>query len=110
MTKDCLFCKIINKEIPSDIVFENENVVVFRDIKPKAPIHLLIVPKKHIPTANDLKASDNNLLGELFTTAKEVAKIEGVKDSGYRLSINVGEGGGQEIFHLHIHLLGKIKK
>ncbi len=107
--KDCIFCKIINKEIPSDLVFENEEIVVFKDINPKAPIHFLIVPKKHISSVDEVSKDDKNVLGELILTAKEVAKKIGISDFGYKLTINVGEGGGQEVFHLHVHLLGKRK-
>ncbi len=103
---DCLFCKIIKKEIPSKTVLENESVIVFEDINPKMPVHLLVVPKKHIASVNEIKEEDKELIGELFLTAKQAAEKVGVKDKGYKLSVHVGEGGGQEIFHLHIHLLG----
>ncbi len=103
----CLFCKIANKEISSEFVLENEDAVVFKDINPKASVHLLVVPKKHISTVNDIKEEDCELIGKLFLTAKEAAKEMGVVESGYNLQVNVGEGGGQEIFHLHIHLLAK---
>lgn len=103
---DCIFCKIVNKEIPADTVFEDEDVMVFRDIKPKSAVHLLIIPKKHIAGLNETEKEDKDLLGKMLLTAKEVAKKEKVADAGYRLSVNVGEGAGQEVFHLHIHLLG----
>jgi histidine triad (HIT) family protein len=104
--KDCIFCKIVNKDIPTEVFFENDKVLVFKDIKPKAPIHLLIIPKKHIVSVNEIEEEDKDLLGELFITAKKIAEEMDIKSSGYRLSINVGEGAGQEVFHLHIHLLG----
>ncbi len=104
--ENCIFCKIINKEVPSEIVFENENTVVFKDVKPKAPVHFLVVPKKHTVSVNEVEEADKEILGELFLIAKKVAKENGINDSGYKLSINVGEGGGQEVPHLHLHLLG----
>ncbi len=103
---DCIFCKIINKEIPSEIIFEDEEVIVFKDIKPKAPVHLLIVPKKHIESINEAQEEDKKLIGKLFLVARDFAKKMGVSDSGYKLLVNVGEGGGQEVFHLHVHLMG----
>jgi len=104
--KDCIFCKIVRKEIPADVVLEEEDILVFRDIKPKTPVHLLIIPKKHIPSVNEVSEEDESLLGRMFLTAKKVAKKEGVADSGYKLSVHVGENAGQEVFHLHIHLMG----
>ncbi len=106
--KNCIFCKIINKEIPADVVFENNKVIVFKDINPKSPIHLLIVPKKHIPSINDIEEKDIQIIGELFFIAKKVAEEVGVNNKGYKLVINVGEGGGQEVFHIHLHLLAKL--
>jgi len=103
---DCIFCKIINKEIPAEIVFEDEKIVVFKDIKPKSPVHLLIVPRKHIASVEELEERDKELVGYLFLTAKKMAKEAEINESGYKLSVNVGEGGGQEVFHLHLHLLG----
>ena len=104
---DCLFCKIINKEIPSDIIFEDEKFIAFKDINPKAQTHLLIVPKKHIVSAMELEEQDKELTGELIITAKNIAKEKNL--AGYQLIINVGREGGQTIDHLHLHLLsGKI--
>jgi len=100
---DCIFCKIINKEIPSKFIFESENIVAFNDIHPQAPTHILILPKKHIATINDMEKEDINLIGELFFTAKQIAKEKGI--SSYRLAINVGEEAGQSVFHIHLHLL-----
>jgi len=104
--EDCIFCKIIKKEIPSGVILENEDAVVFRDIKPKAPVHVLVVPKKHITTVNNLQKEDRELIGKLFETARQAAEELGIKEKGYKLSVNVGKGGGQEVFHLHVHLLG----
>jgi histidine triad (HIT) family protein len=101
---ECVFCSIINKKIPAEIVFENESVVVFKDIKPLAPIHLLIVPKKHISSVNEVSFQDRELIGDLFLAAQKAALESGIKD--YKLKINVGEKAGQEVFHLHIHLHG----
>ena len=106
MEKDCLFCKISNGQMGTDFLFENNNLVVFRDINPHAPIHLLIVPKRHIRSINDLAESDNGILAEMIMTAKQMAKRENVNASGYKLLFNVEKGGGQVIFHLHLHLIG----
>ena len=101
---DCIFCKIINKEIPSDIVYEDEDVIAFKDINPKAPVHILVVPKKHIPTLNDL--DDPELLAKIVDTCKKIAKDFNVADSGYRVLVNVNKEGGQVIYHVHFHVLG----
>lgn len=106
MSDSCIFCKILRKEIPSTVVLETENVLVFRDIDPKAPIHLLAVPKKHIPTINDLTPEDWPLLGQIFDACRQAAQAEGIAESGYRLVANVNRDGGQEVFHIHVHLLG----
>lgn len=105
----CLFCKIISGNIPSKKIFEDENFVAFTDIHPKAPVHILIVPKKHIPSVNDIESSDANLIGNLIFCAKNIAKDVGLVD-GYKLSFNVGKEGGQEVFHIHLHLMGGWKK
>ncbi len=106
MEKDCLFCKIAHGKIDSDFLYENDNLVVFRDINPHAPVHLLIVPKRHIRSINDLTMDDNAILAELITTARQMARNENVDASGYKLLFNVEKGGGQVIFHLHLHLIG----
>ena len=106
MNQDCIFCKIIAGEIPSTRVFEDEQVLAFRDIHPSAPVHILIVPKKHIASLNALESGDERLAGHLLTAAREVAEQEGVASSGYRSIINTGPDGGQDVFHLHLHLLG----
>ncbi len=103
---DCLFCKIIAGEIPSEKVYQDDLVTAFRDINPVAPTHILIIPNKHIATINDLTPEDESLVGHLFLTARSLAKEEGIDESGYRLIINVGPDGGQEIYHLHLHLIG----
>ena len=102
-----IFIKIINGEIPADIVYENEKVLAFRDINPQAPVHILIIPKVVIPTVKDLKSPEHSeLLGALIDAANEIAKKENISEDGFRLVINCGENGGQEVYHLHVHLLG----
>lgn len=101
-----IFKKIIDKEIPADIVYEDDLVLAFKDIAPQAPTHILIIPKKEIPTVNDVTADDEQQLGRLFVVAAKIAKEQEIDKSGYRLIINVNEDGGQEVFHLHMHLLG----
>jgi histidine triad (HIT) family protein len=103
---DCLFCKIIAGDIPSTNVYKDEQVVAFRDINPAAPTHILIVPNKHIDSANFLIADDEPLIGHLFTVAKGIAEKEGIAESGYRLVMNTNQDGGQTVFHVHLHLLG----
>ena len=106
MDTDCLFCKIINKELDTKFLFEDDNLVVFRDINPQAPVHLLIVPKKHIRSINDLTEEDEQIVGKMCNVAKQMAAKEGIAQSGYKLLFNVEKGGGQVIFHLHMHLIG----
>jgi len=103
---DCLFCKIINKEIPSEFVYEDEQVVVINDINPQAPIHQLVIPKKHIASINDCNVEDTFLLGHMIQTAKNQAKKLGIGEPGYRLIFNCNNDGGQEVYHIHLHLLG----
>lgn len=103
---DCLFCKIAAGEIKSEIVFETQEIIVIRDIRPQAPTHLLLIPKKHISTINDADSQDELLLGRMILTAKNMAKVEKLSDDGYRLVFNVNSGGGQEVYHIHLHLLG----
>lgn len=102
----CIFCQIINKEIPAEIVYEDENSLAFKDIQPIAPVHILIIPKKHIPTIDQVESYDKELIGELFLTAKEIAKSRNVSETGYRLIFNIGKDAGQTVDHLHLHLLG----
>ena len=106
VNNDCLFCKIINGELPADFLYNDENLVVFKDINPQAPVHLLIVPKKHIRSINDLTPNDNDILSALIMAGKDMAKKESISQSGYKLFFNVEKGGGQVIFHLHLHLIG----
>lgn len=102
---DCLFCKIIEGTIPSTKVFENEHVLAFEDIAPAAPTHILIIPKKHIATMNDVTREDDFVMAELFAAARHIAKEQGFAESGYRLINNVNADGGQVVYHLHLHLL-----
>ncbi len=106
MEEDCTFCKIIRGEKSADFLYQDESLVVFKDIRPHAPVHLLIVPKKHIRSMNDLTEQDEDIVLNMMLKAKEMAKQESIADSGYRLVFNVERGGGQYIFHLHLHLLG----
>lgn len=101
-----IFSKIIGKEIPATIVYEDDLVLAFKDIAPQAPVHILIVPKKEIATTNDVAPEDEITLGRLFTAAAKIAKDTGIAENGYRLMINCNKDGGQEVFHLHMHLLG----
>ncbi len=110
MEKDCLFCKISNGEMGTEFLYEDDTLVVFRDINPAAPVHLLIVPKKHIRSVNDLTGDDLKILSELIMAGKKMAEVENVSKSGYKLLFNVEKGGGQVIFHLHLHLIGGWKK
>lgn len=101
-----LFLKIIEREIPADIVYENEQVLAFRDIDPQAPTHVLIIPKKRIPTINDLASEDAALIGDLVLAARDIARQEGLSEDGYRLVFNCNRDGGQSVYHIHLHLLG----
>lgn len=103
---DCIFCKIIQGEIPSAKVYEDERTYAFRDIAPAAPTHVLIVPKRHIDSINAMSAEDEPLIGHLFYAAKQIAAQEGVANGGYRLVINTNADAGQTVFHVHLHLLG----
>jgi len=103
---DCVFCKIITGEIPSTNVFRDKQVTAFRDLNPAAPTHILIVPNKHIDSVNTLSNEQEQLVGHLFTTARDLAAQEGLADGGYRLIVNTNAHAGQTVFHLHLHLLG----
>ena len=103
---DCIFCKIASGEIPADIVFQNEEVLAFRDINPQAPIHILVIPKEHIESVTKTSQQHEAFLGNLVLAAKQVAKQEGILEKGYRLVINCGSEGGQIVPHLHLHVLG----
>jgi histidine triad (HIT) family protein len=106
MGKDCIFCQIAQGQTETEMLYQSDTLVVFKDINPHAPVHLLLVPKKHIRSVNDLTDADQEILAELILVAKEMAKEQGVDKSGYKLLYNVEKGGGQLMFHLHLHLVG----
>ena len=106
MAQETIFSRIIRREIPADILYQDELVTAFRDINPQAPTHILIIPNKLIPTANEVTSEDELALGRLFTVAAKIAQQEGIAENGYRLLINCNRHGGQEVYHLHMHLLG----
>jgi histidine triad (HIT) family protein len=110
MTIDCIFCRIIKGESPANFVYKDEDMVVFHNIKPSAPIHVLMVPIEHIESVNSLEERHGAVISKMMLKAKEVAQSLGIRDSGYKLIINVGRGGGQVIFHLHMHLIGGWEK
>ncbi|MBL4795190.1 MAG: histidine triad nucleotide-binding protein [Pseudomonadales bacterium] len=103
---DCLFCKIAHGEINSESVYEDDNIIAFKDINPQAPTHILIIPKKHISTLNDIDNADTLLIGQLTIAAKNLAKELGLAQEGYRIVMNCNENGGQTVYHIHMHLLG----
>lgn len=103
---DCIFCKIAEKKKNSEIVYEDDNFVAFKDISPKAPVHILIIPKEHIESVNHLEEKHKQLIGDLILTAQKIAEKVNIKEKGYKLAFNVGKGGGQIIDHLHLHLMG----
>ena len=102
---DCLFCKIIDGEIPGDIVYENDSVLAFNDINPIAPVHILVIPKEHIATINDLEEKHTQTMGELFLAAKKIASDKGISESGYRTVFNCNKDAQQTVFHIHLHLI-----
>ena len=104
--KNCLFCKIVRKELDTDIIYENKKIIAFRDINPQAPVHILLIPKIHFSTLNDLTSNDTELIGDLIYRASRLAKIEGIAEQGYRTGFNCNEWGGQTVYHIHLHLLG----
>ena len=103
---DCIFCKIIKKEIPSSIVYEDNEILAFRDINPVAPVHILVIPKKHISSLIDLNEEDEQVIGKIYTVINKIAIQEGIAEKGFRVIVNCGEDGGQEVKHLHFHILG----
>ncbi len=103
---DCIFCKIANGEIPSEFVYEDDEIVAFRDLNPQAPTHVLIIPRRHIETTNDLVEADDNMVGRMIRAAKIIAEQEGFAESGYRTVFNCNADAGQAVFHIHLHLLG----
>jgi histidine triad (HIT) family protein len=106
MSQGCLFCRIIGREVPAKILREDERTLVIQDIKPQAPLHCLVIPKKHIPTLNDLTPEDDQLVGELFRLAADVAKERGFEERGYRTVFNCNREAGQSVYHIHLHVLG----
>jgi histidine triad (HIT) family protein len=104
--KDCLFCKVAAREIDAKIVAEGDDWVAFRDINPQAPTHVLVIPREHVPTTNDLRPDQEVLVGQLVRAAAEIARAEGIAEEGYRIVLNCNRGAGQSVFHLHLHLLG----
>jgi histidine triad (HIT) family protein len=103
---DDLFLKIINREIPAEIIYETDEILAFRDINPQAPVHVLIIPKEHISTMNDLEPQHAEMVGKMFMVAAELAALEGISDDGYRVVMNCNKAGGQAVYHIHLHLLG----
>ena len=103
---DCIFCQIVAGKVPGEIIYQDEEVIAFPDISPQAPTHLLIIPKRHIPSLTHLSEAESSLIGQMVNIAKQLAKSEGISENGYRLVINCGEQGGQLVPHLHMHLLG----
>ena len=106
MNGSCIFCKIVDRTIPGDIVYEDDSVLAFNDIHPQAPTHVLVIPKRHLATVNELDDDDAALMGTLVMAARSIAKQRGIDDAGYRLVINCNAEGGQTVFHVHVHLLG----
>jgi histidine triad (HIT) family protein len=106
VAEDCIFCKIVARQIPADIVHEDDDVVAFKDIHPQAPLHVLIIPKTHIATVNDIPEAESAVVGRMAMAARRIARDAGVADDGYRLVMNCLAGGGQTVFHIHMHLLG----
>lgn len=103
---DCIFCKIVNNEIPTEKIFEDDKVIAFKDISPCAPVHILIIPKEHITSVNDLDSNNASVIGHIFVVAKNIAKDLGISENGFRIVNNCGNHGGQTVMHLHFHLLG----
>ena len=103
---DCLFCKIVTGDIPAEIIYESESAIGFRDVNPQAPTHVLIIPREHIATVNDLNAGHETIVGKLYMAAKAIAADEGIADDGYRVVMNCNEAAGQTVLHIHLHLLG----
>lgn len=106
---DCIFCKIINKEIPSTIVYEDEEILAFKDIAPQAPVHIVVIPKKHIEKITQISKEDEAVIGRIYTVINKIASEQGIAEDGFRVIINCGENGGQEVKHIHFHLLGGTK-
>ena len=103
---NCIFCDIVEGKMKADVIYNSETVIAFKDIRPQAPVHILIIPKKHIPTLNDIKPEDKTLIGEMFLVAQEIAQKSGLSENGYRTVFNCNRDAGQEVYHIHLHLLG----
>ncbi len=106
MEQDCLFCRIITGEVPSDIIYQDERGIAFRDTNPQSPVHVLIIPREHLESLDEASQKDEAMLGHLLRVAARVANEQGLSESGYRTVINTGAGAGQSVFHLHVHVLG----
>lgn len=104
--EDCIFCKIVNRQIPSRIVYEDDSILAFHDIDPKAPVHVLVIPKQHIPSINEVTQENSQVIAHIFATMPKIAQQLGIKDSGYRVVVNCGKDAGQAVNHLHYHVLG----
>lgn len=104
--EDCLFCKIVNKEIPAELIFEDDRIVAFNDINPQAPIHILIIPKEHFDSLNDVPEEKNDIFGHILARARQIAQNLGIQERGYRIVLNTARDSGQEVFHIHFHMLG----
>jgi len=102
----CIFCEIAQRSLPAEIVYQSENIIAFKDIRPRAPVHILIIPREHIPTLNDLEDGHQHLVGEMFLVARDIAKDLGLAERGYRTVFNCNHDAGQEVYHIHLHLLG----
>ena len=103
---DCLFCKIVAGDIPTTLLMEQDDIVAFRDIRPQAPTHVIVIPKRHIATINDTSPDDAYLLGRILLAGKQVAQTEGLNETGYRFVFNINSGGGQTVYHIHLHVIG----
>ncbi|MFY9614571.1 MAG: histidine triad nucleotide-binding protein [Candidatus Dormiibacterota bacterium] len=106
MADECIFCGIVNGDVPANIVYRDDEVVAFEDIKPVAPVHLLVIPTRHIDSIRDVTREDDDIVGKLIATANQLARDKEIHDAGYRLNMNAGPNGGQTVYHLHVHLLG----
>jgi histidine triad (HIT) family protein len=104
--EDCIFCKIINKEIPASVIFEDDEMIAFNDINPQAPIHILLIPREHFASLNDIPEEKKNILSHLLLKARQIAQEKGIAEKGYRIVLNTERDSGQEVFHIHLHLLG----
>jgi histidine triad (HIT) family protein len=104
--EECLFCKIVNKEIPAELIFEDDRIIAFNDINPQAPIHILIITKEHFDSLNDVPEEKNGILGHILVRARQIAQNLGIQERGYRIVLNTARDSGQEVFHIHFHLLG----